>query len=162
MVKNLLIYKFTNLLRKEKEDTKMWKFSLAICLNFLFLFLFNQAKSAELFYTPVNPSFGGNSLNAQWLSSLAFAQNEFKEKAESSFTELDPMKSFEDNLTRQILSRLSYKIIEEAFGKEGLEQGHYEIGDYIIDIDNSGENIRLNLVNPKTGGTTIIEVPYYK
>jgi curli production assembly/transport component CsgF len=136
----------------------------SILFSFLILittFYINYTNAAELIYVPINPSFGGNALNAQWLANQAAAQNEFKEKEEETFFDMDPMERFEESLTRQILSRLSYRIIEKAFGESELESGHYEIGDYIIDVDTGGENIKVIINNPETGGSTIIEVPYY-
>jgi hypothetical protein len=38
--------------------------------------------AADMVYTPVNPSFGGNVFNAQNLMNMATAQNEYKRKAD--------------------------------------------------------------------------------
>jgi len=117
----------------------------------------NVAPASELVYTPINPSFGGNPLNGQWLLNLAQAQSKFR-------MERDPLEDFEERLTRTILARLSRMIIDEAFGEydEGLEAGHYEVGSYSVDIGTDEEFITVVIEDTVTGGTTIIKVPYYE
>ena len=123
----------------------------------LFLANANMAAASELVYTPINPSFGGNPLNAQWLLESAQLQNRFR-------PERDPMEDFEERLTRHILSRLARMIIDEAFGEydEGLEAGHYEVGNYIIDISTDLDFITIFMEDAVTGDTTTIKVPYYE
>ena len=126
----------------------------AICA--LLLANVNMARASELVYTPINPSFGGNPLNGQWLLNQAEAQNRFEE-------ERDPMEEFEDMLTRRLFYRMAREILDEAFGEYDapLEAGHYEIGDYHIDISTDGVLITVVISDIVTGETTIIEVPYY-
>jgi len=114
----------------------------------------NMATASELVYTPINPSFGGSPLNGQWLLNLAQAQSKFRQ-------ERDPLEDFEERLTRSILARLAREIINEAFGEDILEAGHYEVGNYIIDISTDPEFITIFMVDIVTGGTTTIKVPYY-
>ncbi|GAG71921.1 unnamed protein product [marine sediment metagenome] len=118
----------------------------------------NMAAASELVYTPINPSFGGNPFNAQWLMDSAMAQNRFEKEYER-----DLMEDFEDMLTRQIFYRMSRYIIDEAFGEydEELQPGHYEIGNYHIDISTDGVVITVVIRDIVTGDTTTIEVPYY-
>jgi len=117
----------------------------------------NMAVASELVYTPINPSFGGSPLNAQWLLDQAQSQNRFR-------PERDLMEDFEERLTRHILARLARMIIEEAFGEYGevLEPGHYEVGNYIIDITTDLDFITIFMEDIVTGGTTTIKVPYYE
>ena len=118
----------------------------------------NIAAASELVYTPINPSFGGNPFNAQWLLDSAMAQNKFEEEYKR-----DPTEDFEERLVRQILSRLSKSIIDEAFGEYGepFAAGHYEIGNYHIDMSTDGLIITIVIVDIETGDTTTVEVPYY-
>ena len=128
----------------------------AICA--LLLANANMARASELVYTPINPSFGGNPFNAQWLLDSAMIQDKFEEEYD-----IDPMEDFEERLIRQILYRLSRSIIDEAFGGYGepFQAGHYEIGDYYFDISTDGVIITVVIVNIVTGDTTTVEVPYY-
>jgi len=115
----------------------------------------NMARASELVYTPINPSFGGNPLNAQWLLNSAEAQSKFR-------PERDLLEDFEERLTRRILSRLARDIIDEAFGEDALEAGHYEIGNYSIDISTDVEFITIFIEDIETGDITIITLPYYE
>ena len=116
----------------------------------------------ELIWTPVNPSFGGNYMNASWMMQQAEAQNKLKAKTESySRYDRDPLKNFKEDLNRRILSRFSSRLMESAFGEAELGPGHYEIGDYIIDIGSTGSGITIDITDPTTGTTTSMEVPYY-
>ncbi|MCP4298936.1 MAG: curli production assembly/transport component CsgF [Proteobacteria bacterium] len=120
--------------------------------------------AGEMVYTPANPSFGGNSFNAQWLMSEAQAQSEYKEKKDVDpyGYESDPLKDFQDGLNRQILSRLSREIVDVAFGEEGdFQEGSYQIGDYTINIDPNSSVVKIEILDELTGNNTLIEIPYY-
>lgn len=120
----------------------------------------NMATASELVYTPINPSFGGSPFNGQWLLDSAQVQNKFTESYE---WRREPLEEFQDMLTRQILYRMSTSIINEAFGEygEALQPGHYEMGNYHIDISTDGVVITVVIADIVTGNTTTIEVPYY-
>lgn len=125
----------------------------AVCV--LLLTNGNMAAPSELVYTPINPSFGGNPLNGQWLLNSAEAQNRFEE-------EIDLMEEFEEMLNRQILLRITSNIITEAFGEEDVfYPGHYEVGNYAIDISTDGVVITVVMTDMVTGESTTIVVPYY-
>ena len=128
----------------------------AICA--LLLASTNMARASELVYTPINPSFGGNPFNAQWLLDQAQVQNRFEEEYERDLVE-----DFEERLIRQIFYRMSRMIIDEAFGEygEAIEPGYYEIGNYHIDISTDEVMITVVIVDITTGDTTTVEVPYY-
>lgn len=128
----------------------------------LFLLPTGVATATELVWTPINPSFGGPSFNAQWLMASAQAQNKFVEKPKP-YTRLDPFEDFEYTLKRQYLSHLSRKIIDEAFGEETttpLEPGEYIIGDYAIDITTNGQ-ITVVITDTTSGNSTTVQIPYY-
>lgn len=129
----------------------------AVCA--LFLANANMALASELVYTPINPSFGGNPFNAQWLLDSAYAQNKFTEEWRR-----DPLEEFQNMLTSQILYRMARAIVDEAFGEYGevLQPGHYEIGSYTIDISTDGVLITVVITDVVTWNTTTIKVPYYE
>ena len=145
---------------KERRTAMKNKIIYAACLVLIGLFLTPRLTTAtELVFYFKNPAFGGNPLNGQWLMNSAQAQNKLEEP--SKLFERDPIEDFKNTLNRQILYRLSMKIIDAAFGEEGLEPGHYDLGDYTIDIILTLTGIRLILTDIATGNQTIIEVPYY-
>jgi curli production assembly/transport component CsgF len=119
--------------------------------------------ASELVYVPDNPSFGGNPYNAQWMLSSAQSQNTLTEENNADPLKKDPLEDFKENLNRQILSRFSNEIVRAAFGDGGedLQEGHYQIGDYAIDVKPLTSNIRVEITDAVTGNQTVIEVPYY-
>ncbi|MBY5949725.1 curli assembly protein CsgF [Algoriphagus marincola] len=135
----------------------------------LFAFVFSLIGLSDLFaqrlvYTPQNPAFGGNTFNYQWLLSSAQAQDTFEDPAsrEDRFGfGQNPLNDFSESLNRQILSRLSREIIDRQFGEESLESGTYNLGDYQIDISNSGSGLIVTIIDNVTGGTSVIEVPFF-
>lgn len=135
----------------------IYLFFAAACIFFL---LKGTTSATELIWYPINPSFGGNPYNAQWLMQQAEVQKPEVERV-SWYEERDALQDFKESLNRQILSRLSSRLIRTVFGEEELEPGHYEIGDYIIDISSTETGIRVNITDPSTGAETTIEIPYY-
>ena len=130
---------------------------------FMYLFTGSSVIADELVWVPINPSFGGSPFNAAWLMQQAEAQNKLVEEEVGVDWQYDsdPLKDFAESLNRQILSRLSNRLIESAFGETELEPGHYEIGDYIIDITSTDTGIRVVITDPTTGAETTVEIPYY-
>ena len=122
------------------------------------LFSFN-ASASYLVWTPIFPSFGGSPFNGPWLINQAEAQK--PEKVQKYWWQRDPIETFEQDLTRQMLSRLARKIIDNAFGEEAMEPGHYEIGNYVIDVTTDAAGISVNIVDPVTGNSTTVTIPYY-
>ncbi|HPG40737.1 MAG TPA: curli assembly protein CsgF [bacterium] len=132
------------------------------CVLGLILFSVLPGYTTELVHTFVNPNFGGNPYNASWLLSSAQLQDKTGDKASSySYQASDPLEDFTDSINRQILSRLSSKLVTQIFGESELEEGHYEIGDYTIDVIPAEQGLRIEISDPSTGGTTTIELPYY-
>ena len=74
---------------------------------YLLMFLFCcSAFSQQLVYTPVNPNFGGNTFNYQWLLSSANAQNSFEGTGQANERQSE-LERFQESLNRQILGQLS-------------------------------------------------------
>lgn len=114
----------------------------------------------DFVYRPINPAFGGDSFNYQWLLSSAQEQNDFKEKSKLSMDQ-DPLKQFEQDLNRQILSQLSRKLVTDVFGEEGLKDGVFEIGSFQIEILSGVDGVHINILNVTNGGESTIIVPYF-
>ena len=136
-------------------------------ITFGVLLLFStQTKAQDFVYTPVNPAFGGNTFNYQWMLSSAQAQDTYKAPVDGtsdpySHYRSNPVDDFAESLNRQILSRLSREIVSRQFGEEALAEGSYVLGDYQIDIGNSDGGIEITIVDLSTGATTNVSVPYF-
>ena len=129
------------------------------------LLLSIHVRAQDFVYTPINPFFGGNTFNYQWLMSSAQSQNIYKAKPASVSAadryKRNPVDDFAESLNRQILSRLSREIISKQFGEEGLSEGTYVLGDYQIDVGNSDEGITISILDNTTGATTNVTVPFF-
>ena len=136
------------------------KVLFATLVTMVLVLIFDMTASAsQLIWTPIFPSFGGSPFNGPWLINQAEAQK--PEKVQKYWWQRDPIETFEQDLTRQMLSRLARKIIDNAFGEEAMEPGHYEIGNYVIDVTTDAAGISVNIVDPVTGNSTTVTIPYY-
>lgn len=135
--------------------------NLLITMSVL-VFTFSLAtisQATQLIWTPINPSFGGQPYNGIWMMSQAEAQK--PTVARDYWWQRDPIEQFEEDLRRQMLSRLSRKIIDNAFGEDQLDPGYYEVGDYAIDIVTDSFGIHVKVADVLTGDETIVTIPYY-
>jgi curli production assembly/transport component CsgF len=116
----------------------------------------------QLIYRPVNPAFGGDTFNYQWLMSSAQAQNKLEDGAADRFS-TNPLDDFEGSLNRQILNQLSRGLISNIFGEDGasLQEGTFEFGNLQIEITYETEGVNVSIVNNSDGSQTSILVPYY-
>ncbi len=123
-----------------------------------------EVSAQQFVYNFINPSFlGGSSFNASWMLQLAQAQNGHQGESTdfSRDWDTDPLDDFSESLNRQILSQVSRQLMDSMFGEEGLEEGTYELGDYIIDITEGAEGVDINIRDLRDGSETSILVPYF-
>ena len=134
-----------------------------ICLLFiLFLFTGNNIFAQQLVYTPINPNFGGSSFNGAWLMAEATAEKHFKAGTSSSYNPYsNPLDNFQSSLNSAILSQLSQKIISQVFGENALQQGHYQFGNYVVDINPGADGIHITILDNSSGSQTSVVVPFY-
>lgn len=120
-----------------------------------------SGKSQQLVYKPINPAFGGDTFNYQWLLSSANAQNQFDEK--NDFKDLldraNSLDSFTQSLNRQILSELSRKIFEEQFGDGNIKPGNYLFGSLYLQITTTNQGLLINILDTSTGDQSEIVIP---
>lgn len=132
---------------------------MRIKLLFLFLFISTLSSAQQLTYKPINPAFGGDTFNYQWLLSSATAQNSFKDpdaRQNSSGSNLD---SFAENLNRQLLSQLSRSLFNDQLGTDGLKPGTFTFGSLSLDIYESSEGLVINILDTNTGEQTQVIIP---
>ena len=129
-----------------------------IIVPFLFLaplFLSSQ----EMVYTPVNPAFGGNTFNYQWLLSAANAQNTFEEKSDFSYGDESELDRFKEGLNRQLLNKISRDLFKEQFGDGNLEPGTYMFGSMVLEISQTADGLLIDILDTQTGDQTQIIIP---
>lgn len=113
----------------------------------------------DFVYQPINPAFGGNYFNYQWLLASAQVQNSYENK-KSDTAQRDPLMEFKDNLNRNILGQLSRNLMRNYFG-EGMTQGQYNVGSYEIEIAPGPDGLNIVILDTTTGDKTTVTVPYY-
>ena len=129
------------------------------------------AAAGDITFTPINPSFGGNTFNAQNLMAMATAQNSYKRKADEEAKRLSAIEqakrstgqSASDRFVQQLQSRLYASLADQVagaiFGQNAQQQGTLRFDDQEISFINNGTEIQLTIVNFTTGETTEIVVP---
>ncbi|OCA72699.1 curli assembly protein CsgF [Chryseobacterium contaminans] len=120
-----------------------------------------QGKSQQLVYKPINPAFGGDTFNYQWLLSSANAQNPFDEKNDYTnlLDRMNSLDSFTQSLNRQILSELSRKLFEDQFGNGNIKPGNYLFGSLYLQITNTNQGLLINILDTGTGDQSEIVIP---
>ncbi len=117
--------------------------------------------SQQFVYKPINPAFGGDTFNYQWLMSSASAQNQFSDTSRAGFTLRDQnsLDSFTDNLNRQILNELSRKLFGDKFGDGDLKPGTYVFGSIYLEVLQTGQGLLISILNTSTGEQSQIVIP---
>lgn len=123
-----------------------------------FVFGISFAGAQQFVYKPVNPAFGGDTFNYQWLLSSAVAQNQFKNTS-SNYGSLSSLDSFTESLNRQLLSQLSQKLFGDQFGDGNLKPGNYTFGSMYIQVTQSDKGLLIKILNTSTGEQSEIIIP---
>jgi len=111
-----------------------------------------------LVYKPVNPAFGGDTFNYQWLLSSAEAQNKQKDKTVTTEKQTD-LEKFKANLNSQLLSQISSSLYRQQFGTDGIKEGSYTFGSYSVDVFPSSDGLTMNILDTNTGEQTQVIIP---
>lgn len=140
------------MLKGNKTTTKILRRTTLACLGAIWAC---SAPAEELIYVPVNPAFGGNPLNGNWLLNNAQAQDTFEDpdaKSEdlAGQSELD---RFNDTLERIALSRIASQLVESFLDGDAsfLETDNFIIESTIDPV--TGETI-ITTTDKNTGATS--------
>ncbi len=114
-----------------------------------------SAEASEIRYQPINPAFGGNPFNSQFLLGTADGQND-NEKPSKDFNSLD---NFESIITSSLLSRISQDIADQILGENAKDSGKFAIGSTVLTFNRQGGIITINIVDNATGKKTTVQVP---
>lgn len=124
----------------------------------LVFFISGYCLGQQMVYKPINPAFGGDTFNYQWLLSSAEAQNQFEDPNALEREELTDLEEFQRDLNRQILGSLSRTVFNSQLG-EGLQEGTFTVGDLALEIFDTPEGLVINILDTTTGEQTQIVVP---
>ena len=116
------------------------------------------ASAQELVYTPVNPSFGGDSFNSAHLLGIANAQNDYTDpdKATTGNSQVD---QFLRQLQSRLLSSLAAQVNDAIFGENPQESGTITFGDQTITFVRLVDSVSLTITDNTTGAITEISIP---
>ena len=135
-----------------------------ISFSFILLVFFgiNLTYADQLVYQPVNPNFGGSPFNGSQLLNNALSQNKHKEDIKNSPSPFS--NSFEAQLERSILSRLSSTLVANAFGDldEPLENFTVNTGisEISVNVDDPAFTV-VTIINLETGESSVITIPNF-
>lgn len=126
----------------------------------LLLFVGSVGYSQQFSYKPLNPAFGGDTFNYQWMLSSATAQNKLTAPATQRDQDSE-LKKFSDNINRQLLSQISRALLQQQLGSLGNfdKEGTFTYGTLNIEIFETPDGLIINILDTSTGEETQIIVP---
>jgi curli production assembly/transport component CsgF len=116
------------------------------------------ASAQELVYTPVNPSFGGDSFNSSHLMAIANAQNDYKDP-DAKTTGNTQIDQFLRQLQSRLLSSLAAQVNDAIFGENPQDSGTITFGDQTITFVRLLDSVSLTITDSTTGAVTEISIP---
>ncbi|MDO8802371.1 MAG: curli assembly protein CsgF [Phenylobacterium sp.] len=117
-------------------------------------------EAAQLTYTPVNPSFGGNPGNSAHLLSVANGQNNYAPPAATPASASQTQATqFLQQLQSRFLSALASNVTEAIFGDNPQSSGEIVFGSQTIRFDRGLDAVAIDIFDATTGQTTTISVP---
>ena len=139
-------------------------YSYFVLFLFASLMSLNSVQAQDFVYKPINPAFGGDTFNYNWLLSSAQVQDLTEDSrindrlSQNTGLNLD---DFAESLNRQLLSQLSRQIATTQFGEDGLEDGIYTVGNFQIDVASTLEGLSITIIDSSLGEQTQIIIPFY-
>ncbi|MDN3724624.1 curli assembly protein CsgF [Aequorivita sp. SDUM287046] len=127
----------------------------------LALFFWSSISFAQQFsYTPLNPAFGGDTFNYNWLLSSATSQNKLTAPVNPR-DQLSELEQFGSNLNRQLLSQISRILLQQQLGGLGNfdQEGTFTYGTLNVEIYQSDEGLVINILDTSNGEETQVIVP---
>ena len=127
------------------------------------IFLVSGVQADELVYEPINPAFGGNPLNGNWMLNNAQAQDTFEDPDASTAADLgqrSEFSRFNDLLQRTILNRVASAATSQIIGDDGqLQPGTIYTSNFTIDVVDIGDGrLRITTTDNVTGESTSFEI----
>lgn len=137
----------------------MFKRTIYLVAFFIVGFGFN-AMSQQFSYKPLNPAFGGDTFNYNWLLSSANAQNGLREPNNPA-NEQTELEQFGEQLNRQILSQISRTLLQQQIQGLGdlTEEGTFTFGDLAVEVFQTDEGLVINIFDTSNGEQTQVVVP---
>lgn len=130
-------------------------------------------EAQDLVYKPINPAFGGDTFNYQWLLNSADSQNKYKEPVNDLYKPQTELERFKENLNNQLLNYISRSLFQQQYGDGtttggtgtgtgtggGLQQGTFVFGSLSVEVYPSNLGVVVNILDITTGEETQVIIP---
>lgn len=129
-------------------------------ITMMLLLVATPLAAQQLSYEPLNPAFGGNNFNYNWMLSSANAQNKLTATRDPREQQSD-LERFGENVNNQILSQITRSLLRQRAEEVGdfTEPGTYTYGTLNIEVFESDEGLVINILDTATGEETQVIVP---
>ncbi len=134
---------------------------MKLIIFILFFFISTTGVIAQQFsYKPVNPAFGGDTFNYNWLLSSASSQNGFTAASAATGAQ-SALDRFGTSLNQQVLSQISRALLAQQLESGGnfTEEGSFTFGSLNVEIFESSEGLVINILDTSNGEETQVIVP---
>ena len=133
---------------------------LLLIIGFFGALGFSECYSQQLVYRAVNPNFGGDTFNYQFLLQSAQAQNSFTDPQADFLDERSELERFTENLNNQLLSQISRSLFNQQFGEDGqLSPGTFSFGSLVVEIFETTEGLVIDILDTGNGDQTQVILP---
>jgi len=117
-----------------------------------------KVQAQEFVYRPINPAFGGETFNYQWLLSSAESQNFFVDETEER--QRTDLQDFASNLNNQLLNRINRALLDSQIDpSEGLQPGAYNFGSLNVQVYQSSAGLVVDILDIDTGEQSQVIIP---
>lgn len=131
-----------------------------ICLCVISFFSVPDLFSQQLVYRPMNPFFGGDTFNYQFMLQSAQSQNSFTGDNTDPFSQLSELEQFTENLNSQLLGQISRSLFTQQFGRDGqLQPGTFTFGTLSLEIYETAEGLVIDILDTGNGDQTQVILP---
>jgi curli production assembly/transport component CsgF len=118
----------------------------------------SATQAQQLYYTPINPAFGGNPFNSTQLEADANAQNQYKNTGSNAVKPETQAQLFASELQSQLLGDLANQVSNAIFGPNAQPSGTFAFGGETVTFSRNLTEITVTITDP-TGAQTVIQLP---
>ena len=120
----------------------------------------DAAKASEIVYTPINPTFGGNALNASQLQYVATAQKPNQPTTTSTqSTQQSTANQFLQMLQSQLYASLANSVSTAITGTNAQAAGTIKLDTTQVSWSTQSDGKHITITDTSTGQITQIVIP---
>ena len=116
-------------------------------------------QASELVYTPINPTFGGNALNASQLQAVARAQKPNAPTTKSTSTQQSTAQQFLQMLQSQLYASLANSVSNAITGANSQAAGTIKLDTMQVSWSTVDGQKQITMTDYSTGQVTTIVLP---